>query len=136
VGEFTATKDDRDNYLVLVDEEALRLIDLELDVVLSRLGTETDLLDLRVVDVGLVMLLFLLVLELAKVHDPTNGRLLVGRHLYKIEAGPPRKAHRLVGGDDAELSAVGRNNPDWGDADLLVDAMLLLDGSRLRPRIG
>jgi hypothetical protein len=34
------------------------------------------------------------------------------------------------------LSTVGRNHPDWGDPDLLVDAMLLLDGSRLRPRIG
>jgi hypothetical protein len=34
------------------------------------------------------------------------------------------------------LSAIGRNHPDRSDPDLLVDAMLLLDGSRLRPRIG
>ena len=64
VGQFAAAEDDGYHHLVFVKEEVLRLVDLELDVVLACLGTEPDLLDLGVMNVGFVVLLFLLVLEL------------------------------------------------------------------------
>jgi hypothetical protein len=85
-------------------------------------------------DVGLVLLLLLLVLELAEVHDPADRRLLVGRHLHQIQPRLPRDGESLLGRDDAELAALCGYDPDRRDADLLVDAMLFLDGSRLRSR--
>jgi hypothetical protein len=89
-----------------------------------------------VVDVGLVKFLLLLVLELAEVHDSADGRLLVGRHLDEVEAGLTREIQGLLGGDDPELASLRRDHADRRDADLLVDAMLLVDGSRLRTRMG
>ena len=49
VGQFAAAEDDGDEHLVLVLEKALRLLDLELDVVIAGLGAEADFLDLGVV---------------------------------------------------------------------------------------
>ena len=88
-------------------EEALRLVHLELDVVLARFGPQSDLLDLRVMNVCFVLFFLLLVLELAEIHDPADGRLLVGSHLHQIEPGFTGKTERLFGGDDAELSPLG-----------------------------
>jgi hypothetical protein len=76
-------------------------------------------------------LLLLLILELAEVHDPADGRLLVRSHLDKIEAGLTSAIQRLFRRDDPELFAVAGDHPDRRDPDLLVNAMLLLDGSRL-----
>ena len=134
VCEFATAENDRDDHLVLVLQKALRLRNLELDVVLARLGTQAYFLDFGLMDVRLVLFFLLLVLELAEIHDSADGRFLVGGHLHKIQAGFPRERERLFGGDDAELSALGRDDADRRDADLLVDAVLLLDGSRLRTR--
>jgi hypothetical protein len=134
VRQFTPPEHDRHDDLVLVHQERLRLIHLELDVVLAGLGAEADLLDLGVVDVRLVVLLLLLVLELAEVHDPADGRLLVRRHLDEVEARLPRQVQGLVRGDDAQLGAVGPDHADRSDPDLVVDAVLLLDGSLLPDR--
>lgn len=131
VGHLTAAEDDRHDDFVFVKKESSSLGNLEFDVVIARLGTDSDFLDLRVMNVGFVMLLFLLVFELAEVHDPADRRLFVGRHLDKIEAGVSREREGIVCGDDAELAPVGADNSDRGDPNLVVDAMLLLYGSRL-----
>jgi hypothetical protein len=73
----------------------------------------------------------LLILELAEVHDPANGRFLVRRHLDQVEACLASATQRLFCRDDSELFAVAGDDPNRRDADLLVDAVLLLDGSRL-----
>ena len=132
--QFAAAEHDRNDDLVLVLEEALGLIDLEFDVVLARFRTQADFLDLGVVNVRLVLLLLLLILELAEVHDPADGRLLVGSHLHQIQTGFPREAECLLRGDDAELPAFGGDDPNRRDPNLLVYAVLLLYGSRLRTR--
>lgn len=132
MGQFATAEYHRDDHLVLVLQESLGLIDLELDVVLASLGTETDFFDLRVMDVGFVLFFLLLILKLAEVHDSADGRFLVRRDLDKIEPRLTRPGHRLVGGDDSELPPFGGDHADRGNPDLLVDAMILIDGLRLR----
>ena len=131
VGEFASPEHDRHDDLVFVLQEALCLIDLEIDVVLARLGTESNFLDFRLMDVRAVEFLLLLILELAEVHDPADGRLFVRCHLDEIEASLAGAVQRLFRRDDPELFAVTGDHPDRRDPDLLVNAMLLLDGSRL-----
>lgn len=132
MGQFATAEYHRDDHLVLVLQESLGLIDLELDVVLASLGTKTDFFDLRVMDVGFVLFFLLLILKLAEVHDSADGRFLVRRDLDKIEPRLTRPGHRLVGGDDSELPPFGGDHADRGNPDLLVDAMILIDGLRLR----
>jgi len=132
VGQFAPTEHDRHDHFVLVLEEATGLIDLELDVVVAGLRTEPDFLDLRVVDVCFVLLLLLLIFEFAEIHDSAHGRLLVGGHLDKVETGFPGPGKSLLCGDDAQLGPLCRDHADRRDPDLLIDAMLLLDGFRLR----
>lgn len=131
VGHLTAAEDDRHDDFVFVKKEAAGLGHLELNVVVARFGSKPNLLDPGVMNVGFVMLLFLLVLELAEIHDPANRRLLIRCHLHQIEAGVSRERHGIVGGHNTQLAAVGSDHSNRGDADLLVDAMLLLYGSRL-----
>ena len=136
MGEFSAAKNDRHDHFVFVLQETLGLIHLELDIVIPRLGTETDLFDLGVVDVCFVLFLLLLIFELAEIHDPADRRLLVGSHLHQIEPRFAGTKQRLLGRNNAELSALGGDDADWRNPNLFVDAMLLLDGSRLRSRKG
>ncbi len=132
VGQFATAEHDRDDHLVLVLQESLGLIHLELNVVLARLGAETDLFDLRVMDVGFVLFFLLLILELAEVHDSADGRFFVWRDLDKIKPRLASPGHRLIGGDDSELPTFGGDHADRGNPDLLIDAMILIDGLRLR----
>ena len=85
VGQFTPPEDHRHNDLVLVLEKLAGAVDLDLDVVLARLGPHADFLDLGLVRLALVLPLLLLVLVLAVVHDTADGRLLVGRHLDQVQ---------------------------------------------------
>ena len=98
---------------------------------LAGLGPQPNFLDFRLMNVRAMEFLFLLILELAEVHDPTDRRLLVRSHLDEIEAGLAGAIQRLFRRDDPELFTVAGDDPDRRDPDLLVDAMLLLDGSRL-----
>ena len=131
VRQFAAPEHDRHDDLVLVLQKTLRLIHLEIDVVFAGLGPKPNFLDFCLMDVRAVEFLLLLIFELAEVHDPADGRLLVRSHLDKIEAGLTRAIQRLFRRDDPELFAVAGDHPDRRDPDLLVNAMLLLDGSRL-----
>ena len=63
------------------------LVQLEGDVVLARLGANADFLDLALMGVALGQPLLLLILELAVVHDPADGRPLVGSDLDQIQIG-------------------------------------------------
>jgi hypothetical protein len=53
------------------------------------------------VGVAFVLPLFLLVLELAKVHDAADGRLLRGRDLNQVHASRARLLQRIVGRNDS-----------------------------------
>ena len=53
--------------------------DLEIDIVLARLGPQSDFLGLRMMYVPFARLLVPLVLVLAVIHDTANRRLFVRR---------------------------------------------------------
>jgi hypothetical protein len=131
VRQFAASENNRHDDLVLVLQKTFCLIHLEIDVVFTCLGPQPNFLDLCLMNVRAMEFLLLLVLELAEVHDPTDRRLLVRRHLDQVEAGLASATQRLFRRDDPELFTVAGDDPDRRDSDLLVDAMLLLDGSRL-----
>ena len=128
VSHFPATEDDRHDHLILVLEKVSGLVNFEFDVVIACFGAEADFLDLGVVNVGLVVLLLLLVLELAEVHNSADRRLLIRRHFDEIQPGVAGDPHRFVRWDDAQLTAISSDYSDRADPNLLIDAMLLLDG--------
>ena len=131
VCQLAASEHDRHDDFVLVLQKTFCLIHLKINVVLACLGSQPNFLDFRLVDVCAMEFFLLLVLELAEVHDPTDRRLLVRGHLDQVEASLASAIQRLFRRDDPELFTVAGDDPDRRDPDLLVDAMLLLDGSRL-----
>ena len=124
VGHFTASEDDGNLYLVLVLQEAFGLFDLKVDVVRTGLGTQTDFLGLGVVK-SLALLLLLVVFVFAVIHDSANGRSLVGSDFNQIETGFTCLTHRLVGGDDPQLTTVISNHTDGRNSNLLVHTSLI-----------
>lgn len=85
VRHFPAAKNHRYRDLVTMAEEVAGLIDLELDVVFAGLRPQPNLLEFGLMDVGFVLLLFLLVFELAEIHDPADWRPLIGGNLDEVE---------------------------------------------------
>src|SRR5690606_41089752 len=114
--------------LVALLKEAARVADLELEVVLVDAGPELDFLDLDLVLLlpRLAGLAGLLVLVLAVVHDPDHRRPRVRRHLHQIETLALGDGERFVNRHDAELDAIGTDDPDRADPDLSVHADFLL----------
>ena len=95
MGNLSTTKHDRDLHFVFVLEEVHGLLHLEVDVVLPGFGAQTKFLRLRVVNVALGVLLLLLILVFAEVHDSANGRLFVRSNLDEIEAVFARHGQRF-----------------------------------------
>jgi len=105
VGVFASLEDDRDLNLVLVLQEADRLLHFELDVVIARLGPQPNFFDLRLMDVLMRLLLFL-VLELPEVHDAAYGRTLVRRNFHQVQFQFPGSRQRFRRGNDSQLLTV------------------------------
>jgi hypothetical protein len=72
------------------------------------------------------VLLLLLELELAEIHDLAHGRLLEGGHLDKIQQRFAGHFQGLRGWHDADLLSGGTDQPDLADANLLVDPLMIL----------
>lgn len=123
VRHLASTKDHRHLNLVLVLEEPRRLLHLEADVVFSGLGAKADFLRLGVTLI-LAGFFLLLVLVLAVVHDAAYGRPLIRSHLDQIEVDFICPVDRFLGGQNTQLLAVLAYHPDWGYANLVVDAGL------------
>jgi hypothetical protein len=87
-------------------------------------AAEADLLELGGLRFGFagLVLLGLLVLELAEVHDATNGGTDIRGHFHKVEAELAGAGKRLGGGRFADLVVVLVDEQDGAEADLLVDA--------------
>ena len=112
-------------HLVAVLEKADDVVLLEVEVVLVDAGAELHLLD----DDHLLLLLgfglFLLLLEdvLPVVHDLADRRVGGRGDLDQIEILFAGHVLRLLQRDDADLSALGVDQPDFRDApDHVVDA--------------
>ena len=112
-------------------EEADDVALLRLVVVDSDLRSELDLLD---VDLRLVLprdlrLLFLLVAVLPVVHHPRDGRICLRRHLDEVEIAAVGVLARLVGRLDPDLLSVLADEPHLRYANLVVDPLVLDDGT-------
>ena len=95
-----------------------------LEVVLVDRRPHAQLLELGRLAVRAALLLALRVLELAEVHDAAHGRPRGGRDLDQVEAGFLGSLHGVERRDDPDLLALLVDEPDFGDADLSVDAVV------------
>jgi hypothetical protein len=75
---------------------------------------------------GVARLLVLLIFELAIVHDPADGRPVVGRDFDEVEVGFAGFGERGIDSEDAQLRPIGANDTDGRNANLLVDTSLLI----------
>ncbi len=123
--DFSSTKDDGNLHFVFRLEERSGELDFEIDIVLSRFGTQPDFFGLGVMDLALAVLLALLILEFAVVHYAADRRPLVRRHLDQIEPRFAGDTERLVGGDDAQLFSFMRDHADGRNSDLIIDPHML-----------
>ncbi len=123
---------DRDLHLRPLVQEADDVALLRLVVVDADLRPELDLLDVdrRLVLACLLCPLLLLVAPLAVVHDPRHGRIGFLRNLHEIEVLRVRVLECLFRVLDPDLLPVLTDEPDPRHADLLVDPILLDDGTR------
>ena len=105
---------------------------LRLVVVIADLRPELDLLDVdrRLVLARLLRPLLLLVAVLPVVHHPGHGRVGVRGHLDEVEVLRVRVLERLLRLLDPDLCAVLGHEPHPRNADLLVDPVVLDDGTR------
>src|SRR4029079_1661083 len=123
---------DRDLDLRPLVQEPDDMALLGLVVVVADLRSELDLLDVdrRLVLSRLLRALLLLVAPLAVVHDARHGRVGLFRHLDEIEILRVRVLERLFRVLDPDLLPVLADEPHPRYADLLVDPILLDDGTR------
>ena len=123
VGVFAAAEDDGENYLVLLGQELFRAVDLRHQVMVADFRADAEFFVLAVMRVAFVLPLLLLVLEFAVIHDAANGRLLLGRDFYEIEAKVFGALKGFGGFENAELVAFRSDDADGRIADLFVDPL-------------
>ena len=98
------------------------MLDLGLVVVLVGLGADLDLLDLHdgMTLLGVLLLLLLLVLELAVVHDAADRRLGVGRDLDEVAANFLGHGNGLAALQYAQLLSFGADDAHLARPDHVV----------------
>ena len=104
---------------------------LGLVIVLIDLRAKLHFLGLGVALISAIRAFLLrgLVLELAVIHELGHRRACLRRNLHQIEVGISSQSECVLDGDDAHLLTVGSDQSDLGDADALVDAGFVADGS-------
>ena len=122
VDQLTTAVDEHDLDLVALFEPFARVLELHVEVVVVGPRTEPKFLQLRVMHLLAGVLLLLLVLVLAIVHDLADGRPRVRRHLDKIEVRLDGHATRFLGEDDPDLAALGVDEADVADANAFIHA--------------
>jgi len=123
---LAAAEADGDADVFALLEEATSVADLEVQVVIVRLGTELHFLEL----VGVLLLLgflgglLLFVLVLAPIHDADDWGACAGSDLDQVELSLRGAFPGVVEGDDADLLSLGVDQPDGADANVVVYAGL------------
>src|SRR5262249_52920581 len=109
-------------HLVAGFDEPAGGAELHVEIVVVRLRTKLDLLDLHhgLLALRLACALLLLVLELAEVEDLADGRCGLRVHLDQVEPPLFRLAQRLLRAHHAEHPAVFEHDPDFGYANAVV----------------
>ena len=133
MGNLPASKHDGDFDFVTRGQKTPRVRDLEVKVMRIRLRTHFDFLELGRgrVALGFRGFLLLLVLELAKVHDPANRRKCRGSHLDQVEALILCLADSVQRIHDAQLLSILIHHADLFGSNTMIDT-----GSLLRFRTG
>ncbi len=123
VRHFPSAEDHRRFRFVAFRQESHNVILLELEIVLFRFRPELDLFhyNLFLVLLCLVGSLAFLVLELAVIHDTTDGRIGSGSHLHQIQFARPGKLKRLLRSHDSQLPGSFINHPDLFGSDQFID---------------
>lgn len=127
---FPTTQDDFEFHLVPVSQEFHRPCPAHVHIVLADGERETDSLDfhLFLFCPTLPVLLFLLVGEFAKVHNTAHGRAGHWRDFHEIKTPFPSSAKRFLQGDDPDLLILLIDEPNFGNADLVIDPETSLYG--------
>ena len=121
---LAATEAARDLDLVALFYEAADVLDLEIEIVVVRLGPNLDLLQF---DAGLALAsvalpLLLLVLELAEVHDLAHGRVCLRVHLHEIKAGFTRELLGFRSVEHSEHFALRAHQANLRNTNAVIDA--------------
>ena len=82
---FAPAEHDVDFDFVSTSQKLTRFVDLDVDVVLTRLGAETQLFQLSFVLFGTACLLVTLIKDLPVIHDSAHGRPGVGADFNKVQ---------------------------------------------------
>ena len=124
VHHLTAPEADRDLRLVPVLEEPADVPGLELIIVLVRLRPHLHFLDLddRLLLARVLRPAALLVLELAEVHDPADGRSRLRSHFDQVQLPLLSDPECLGDRENAELLPLGRDDAYLSNTDPLVDS--------------
>ena len=123
---FAAAEAQRDFGFVSFFEEAHQISQFDLVIAFVGAGAKLDLLDddLLLLELGLVPLLAFAVLELAVIHDPANWRHRRRRDFDQIEFRCFRLRIGDRDADNADLLAIGADQPDFGHVNFAVNARL------------
>ena len=119
VSHLAAAEHQHELHLVALLEEALGAFELDVVVVIVGVRAQPHLLQPALVRVGLLLLL--LVLVLAEVHDLADRRVRLVGDFDEVESGPLGTGERLGQRDDADLFAVGADEPYLAGTNLFVD---------------
>jgi hypothetical protein len=111
-------------------QELLGTANLGREIVIADGGPELDLFgfDAVLTPLGFLGLLVSLEDELAVVHNLAHRRAGIGSDLDQVESAFTRESSGFIGLDNADLFAVGIDDPDWCEADIFVDPMIRLWG--------
>ena len=130
----TSAEEDRGLHLGAFLQETLGMLELELEVMLIGVGTETDLLDDDLRRIGLHLLRFLLLLIeiLLIVQDLAYGRIGFGTDFDQVEFELLSQGTGLGNGIDALFGNVFSDKTYLRSGDLLVDVQFVLTLLRSR----
>ncbi len=126
VGHFASPE--KNAYLATVAfiNKAADMTHLGFQIVVIRLGTELDFLELdgRLLLPGLLLLLFLLVLVLPVIHNLADWRPCIGCHFHKIKPLILGGLQCLMRGHNAKLGSIVGNYPYFTNSNLPVPSGL------------
>lgn len=125
VGHFAAPESQGNLCFVTFFDETTQVAQLDLVVALVGTRTKLDFLDLNDFLLGarLLLALLLLVLELAVVHQATDGGFGMRCNFYQIDFIFFRKLNGVYQRDNAELFSVYSNKSHLWDVYFAIDAM-------------
>lgn len=122
-GNFTPAEHTGYFDLVLFTDKLFDVTDLGLQVMVTCLGPDLDLLHLEgaLLLLRLLPLLGLFILETTKIHNLANRRSRVRCHLNKIESAFSGCVQCLLNRKHAKLGSIGTNDAYFSCSDLVVD---------------